>query len=99
MNHWRLAASNTHLYPGARLRAQDDDLRTQLRAGDRIAIEFSDQGVAQGEAAEVLPQGWQLRVAAHTTARGTLVTARRWQVQWMPRTEPAGSMKIRARAA
>jgi len=104
MNTWRLAASNTHLYPGAKLRALDAPaLREKLRAGDAIAIEFSDQGMAQGEAVRVLPQGWQLKVQAHTTARGTTVAARSWQVLWLPRAqaragEEAG-VKIKARGA
>ena len=100
MTVWRLAASNTHLYPGARLHALEaGSFRQQLRAGDAIPIEFTDQGTAQAEAADVLPQGWQLRVQAHTTARGTTVSARRWQVQWLPRTEGEGRMKIKARTA
>lgn len=110
MNTWRLAASNTHLYPGARLRPlHAPDLRQRLRAGDAIAIEFADQCVAQGEAAQVLPQGWQLKVQAHTTARGTTVAARSWQVVWLPRVQQqlpqhqeesdAGAMKVKARVA
>jgi len=102
MSTWRLAATNTHLYPGARLRALDaPELRERLRAGDTIAIEFADQGMAQGEAVQVLPQGWQLKVQAHTTHRGTTVGARSWQVLWLPRMEDKGegSMKIKARVA
>ena len=100
MNNWRLAATNTHLYPGARLRALNaPQLREQLRAGDAIAIEFADQGMAQGEAVQALPQGWQLKVQAHTTARGTTVAARSWQVLWLPRAQGEGGMKIKARVA
>jgi hypothetical protein len=100
MSTWRLAATNTHLYPGARLRALDaPKLRDLLRSGDAIAIEFADQGMAHGEAVQVLPQGWQLKVQAHTTHRGTTVSARSWQVQWLPRVEGEGGMKIKARAA
>jgi len=101
VNTWRLAATNTHLYPGARLRPLDaPDLRAQLRTGDPIAIEFADQGMAQGEAVQVLPQGWQLKVQAHTTARGTTVAARSWQVLWLPRDQgEEGGMKIKGRAA
>lgn len=105
MRTWRLAATNTHLYPGARLRPLDAPaLRDALRAGDAITIEFADQGIAQGEAVQVLPHGWQLKMQAHTTARGTTVSARSWQVLWLPRAQQqekgdAGAMKIKARVA
>ena len=106
MSNWRLAATNTHLYPGARLRARDaSGLRERLRPGDAVAVEFADQGIAQGEAMQVLPQGWQLKMQAHTTARGTTVAARSWQVDWLPRAQQqppegdAGAMKTKARAA
>lgn len=104
MSTWRLAASNTHLYPGAKLRPLEAPrLREQLRVGDAIAIEFADQGMAHGEAVQVLPQGWQLKVQAHTTARGTAVAARSWQVLWLPRAQAQADqesgMKIKARVA
>jgi len=43
---WRLRASNTHLYPGARLGvAQGEDFAP--RRCDALLIEFADLGVAR----------------------------------------------------
>ncbi len=71
------SAGHTHLYPGARLRGSG------LRHGQDLRIEFADLGsaVARVESAE---QGRAiLAVDAHRTARGTVVTAKRWLVEPM----------------
>ena len=99
MNTWRLAASNTHLYPGARLRSMDASARKHLQAGDAIVIEFADQGLAKGEVVEASAQTWALRLDAHTTARGAAIEAKRWLLQWLPPGELAGTMKIKARVS
>ncbi len=51
-----------------------------MRAGDRIEIVFADDGRAL---AEVVENGATivLAVAAHRTARGTEVAARRWLLE------------------
>jgi hypothetical protein len=99
MNTWRLSASNTHLYPGARLRSLDESMRDQMRNGDGVLLEFTDQLIAAAEVRDVLPQGWTLALEAHTTAKGTAIEPKRWQVRWMPGDRSAGTMKIQARAA
>jgi len=99
MTTWRLSASNTHLYPGARLRSLDGSMRERIRSGDRVLLEFADQMIVAAEVRDVSPQDWTLTVDAHTTAKGTAVEPKRWQVRWMPREQLAGTMKIQARAS
>ncbi|MBB3175994.1 hypothetical protein [Variovorax sp. Sphag1AA] len=100
MTLWQLTASNTHLYPGARLRATDTSMRERIRSGDRIAVEFADQMVANGDVIAALPHGgWTLRLEAHTTAKRTAIEEKRWDIQWMPRGDSPGTMKVKARAA
>jgi hypothetical protein len=77
---WSLRASNTHLYPGARLGvAQGDDFAP--RRGDALLIEFADLGVAQGAVVAVEGDRVTLAVEPHRTRRGTLVAARQWIVE------------------
>src|SRR5262249_15833194 len=100
MTLWQLTASNTHLYPGARLRATDAPLRERIGGGDRSGVEFADQRVANGEVIAALPRGgWTLRLEAHTTAKHTTIDEKRWDIQWMPRGDSPGTMKVKARAA
>lgn len=95
MNLWRLHASHTHLYPGARLRCEADRKR-RFAAGDRALIAFSDGNVALARIASASPKWARLEVAAHTTVRGAPIVAKSWIV------EPAGAegeMRVRRRVA
>ncbi|MDM0029537.1 hypothetical protein [Variovorax saccharolyticus] len=99
MNTWRLSANNTHLYPGAHIRGLDESMREYMRNGDRVLLEFADQVIVAAEVCNALPQGWTLAVDAHTTAKGTAIEPKRWQVRWLPRDQRPGTMKIQARAS
>ena len=74
-----LRATNTHLYPGARLLGP-----AVLRAGQRLTIEFSDLGSAAARVEAAAGREATLAVGAHATARGTAIAAKRWLI------EPAG---------
>jgi hypothetical protein len=94
--NWRFAAANTHLHPGARLRCIDTVTARRLAAGDAVAVEFSDGGMASARIAAAAPDAAVLSVEAHRTARGTQVAARSWRI--VPAGE-AGSMRVQARVA
>jgi hypothetical protein len=73
----RLRATNTHLYPGARLRAEEG--AAELRKGDAVAIEFADLQVAIARVATTRRDGQiELAVASHRTGKGTAIAAKRW---------------------
>jgi hypothetical protein len=80
MTAWRLAASDTHLYPGARLRCLDDDKSRVLHDGDAALVEFSDGVAATAALLEVRETHAVMAVDAHHTARGTAIAARRWRL-------------------
>ena len=73
-----LRATNTHLYPGAKLVADGTPL---LRAGDRVIVEFADLGAANGWVERRDGDRIVLAVEAHRTARGADVAARAWVVE------------------
>lgn len=72
-----LRASNTHLYPGARLTAGDEPA---LRPGDTVAIEFADLGFANAKVRVAPAASRELVVDAHRTRGGTEIVAKRWRV-------------------
>ena len=76
---WRFSASNTHLYPGARLRIVGATGARPAR-GDAVTIEFADLGIATGNVAAVADARIVLALAAHTTARGTRIGAKKWTI-------------------
>jgi len=71
----RLRATNTHLYPGARLRVEGVE---GLRKGDAVTIEFADMQVASARVLGVREGRIELAVAGHLTAKGTAIAAKRW---------------------
>lgn len=75
---WRFSANNTHLYPGALLRALDRAEGATLAAGDGCLVEFSDGVCASGRLQSVTPALAVLQLAAYRTARGAAVAARTW---------------------
>lgn len=70
-----LRASNTHLYPGARLTAGDEPA---LRPGDTVAIEFADMRIANAKVRAAPAASLELAVDAHRTRGGTAIAAKRW---------------------
>lgn len=73
---WRLAATHTHLYPGARVIPRDG--LDPPRRGDVVAVEFADQVVARGKVLTATPTATIVEVAAYRTARGTAIARKRW---------------------
>lgn len=72
-----LRAENTHLYPGARLHG--DHETGPLTAAGEVVIVFSDHAHAEAQIA-VDGDGFALHVQPHTTAAGTSIEARSWQL-------------------
>lgn len=98
---WRFAAGNTHLYPGARLRLLDvagGDDGTAPQAGDTLAVEFADLGVVHGRVRSAQRDSFVAAMRGHTTARGTAVAPRVWQIVFDPAAGIAGGCRVRARA-
>src|SRR5436190_13619338 len=89
----RLAASNTHLYPGARLAPIDDAMR--IRKGTQLSIEFADGAHASGAVTAAAKDCFVAAIAAHVTARGTSIPAKTWQLNW----SDDGRMLVASRAA
>ncbi|MDP9920912.1 hypothetical protein J2W24_006594 [Variovorax boronicumulans] len=97
MHAWRIAARNTHLYPGARMQGLDPALRRALRAGDTVTIEFSDQGIVQGEVLACSDRGWHLQAGPHATMAGTAIAAKRWLIEWVGAdVDAAADMRVKA---
>ena len=81
-------ASHTHLYPGARLRADS----IEPRAGP-LTVAFAD--LASARARLVGGAGhWRLHVAAHRTQRGTPIAAKVWHVEPLAPPEPPGTWRV-----
>jgi hypothetical protein len=93
MTTWRFAAGNTHLYAGSRLRCLDKPGAAVFRAGDRMLIEFSDGGLAAARIGLVDASRASFAVEGHTTARGSRIPARNWEV--VPGLVP-GELRVKA---
>ncbi|HTN48658.1 MAG TPA: hypothetical protein VMK32_04430 [Burkholderiaceae bacterium] len=92
---WRLAASHTHLYPGARLRCLEEPSDLTLRAGDGVLVEFSDGQAVRGRIEDVIGPSAKLATAAYRTARGAEIPQKRWFIV------PGGAfgvIKVKSRA-
>jgi hypothetical protein len=94
MTPWRLAAGNTHLYPGARLRCLDEPGAARMRKGDAVLVEFSGGNVVAAEVARAHPAVIVLAVPSHRTGRGAPIAARRWRL--VPGARP-GELSVQAR--
>jgi hypothetical protein len=91
---WRIAANNTHLYPGARLRCLDALAEQAFRDGDCVVVEFSDGMAVSGEVVAIGSRSMTLSMQQHSTAHGARIPAKRWLVS----TEAApGTLRIKAR--
>jgi len=84
-----LRAGHTHLYPGARLRAEGPP----LRGGQALRIEFADLGSAAARVEAVEDARATLAVGAHRTARGACIVAKRWLIEAVT----AGEWRVRKR--
>ncbi|MCE3271243.1 MAG: hypothetical protein K0Q43_4859 [Ramlibacter sp.] len=95
MKHWRLAAADTHLYPGARLRCLEAAGEGSIAAGDPAHVEFSDGVVVAGRFDSAAAAEAVLWVDAYATLRGAKIPAKRWRV--VP-TAATGQMRVNSRA-
>lgn len=89
-------ASNTHLYPGARLTARSGG---PLRRGAVMTIEFADLAVTTARVASAEAGRLVLEVDAHRTRAGAALPAKRWAIE---RIDDAGGeivYRVRARLA
>lgn len=89
MTHLRF--SNSHLYPGARGRAD-------AVAPGPCRIEFGDGVEVSAEVAESDGQ-LTLAVAPHKTARGTTIAGKRWRLDVTPADDGALALRIAGRVA
>ncbi|MGC4008403.1 MAG: hypothetical protein QM805_05065 [Pseudomonas sp.] len=94
MTLWRMAANNTHLYPGALLRCQDAPGGARLARGDEAAVELADGSLALGTFSAVDGASAALALPAFRTRRGALVAARTWRL--VPGGE-AGLLRVKQR--
>jgi hypothetical protein len=66
--------THTHVYPGAHCSIETSSRRKAL-------VEFSDGVVASGTVERRRRDELQLAIDAYTTARGTHIVAKRWELQ------------------
>ena len=89
-----LSAAGSHLYPGARGSVRG--------GGEACMVEFADGSVAFGRLAETptgaAKPGPVLALDGYTTARGTVIPARRWGVE-IAGDGDGGQFRITARLA
>jgi hypothetical protein len=93
---WRLAASNSHLYPGARLTEREAGAATPAR-GDALVVEFADQRAATGKVAAVTQDRVAIDVAACVTARGTAIPRKAWTLARVPGSPDTWKVVARGR--
>lgn len=74
-----LHAAHTHLYPGARLKAD-----APLTAGAGLTVVFADLGSAHARVQGVEGDRIALSVGSYRTARGTNVAAKSWLLEPVP---------------
>lgn len=86
-----LTADHTHLYPGARLR-MDEDAALPDRPAEAIVL-LRDQTTADATLAPA-KDGLLLRGEPHTTAAGTRIEAKEWAL----RTRDDGALSVVRRA-
>ena len=96
---WRFAATNTHLYRGARLSLLDPDANGAVMPGrgDAVAIEFADLRAATGIIVAATNAAITVAISAHGTAAGTAIGPKAWVFTWDSATGPAGGVKVAAR--
>ena len=88
-----LQAGASHLYPGVRLGGPAVHDWPLWQAGDAVLIEFADLTTGQGAVEAAAPGGWQVRVAARTTAKGAATAAKTW---WLdPHPAQPGLLRVR----
>ncbi len=77
---WRFSATNTHLYPGARLRTLDTPNDAYLTVGDELLLEFSDGVQVIGYLLTAEHDAAVLQMPAYRTQHATDVAARTWSI-------------------
>jgi len=88
-----LHAGASHLYPGVRLAGPAVEDWPLWQTGDAVLIEFADLTTGQGTVEATAPGGWQVRVAARTTAKGTATATKTW---WLaPHPSQPGQLRVR----
>jgi hypothetical protein len=97
---WHFSASNTHLYPGARLQllVPEDDTAAP-RQGDSLSVAFADLGAAHGRVDAISSGAFEVAMRSHTTAKGTSVAARRWEIVFDASAGIRAGCKVRRRIA
>lgn len=77
---WHFRATNTHLYPGARLRLSEAG-RGAPAVGDTVLVEFADLRAASGRIGKHDGERLRVDMQSHCTARGTPVSAKSWSIE------------------
>jgi hypothetical protein len=89
-----LRATASHLYPGAPLRTADA-LPGEGETAECL-VDFADGTCARGRLAGA-PGGLVLALAAHRTARGTDIPAKRWRLAEAGSNAGEALLKVRQR--
>jgi hypothetical protein len=92
--NWRLAASDTHLYPGARLECLEPEAAGRFAAGDLLVVEFTDGVVAGGTIKAASSRDAIVHVDAYRTRHGAPIRSRQWRL--VPGGQP-GAIRVQAR--
>ncbi|EJN06027.1 hypothetical protein [Herbaspirillum sp. YR522] len=93
----RISLAASHAYPGCPVRVVGIDVRREHAC---VMVEFADGVTVAGSWIPGRGQGAELHIAAHATARGTAIPAKRW---WLaPADDPAegaGTWRVKRRLA
>lgn len=84
MNARRLAAGDSHLYPGVRLAGTPANGFAHWQAGDPVLIEFADLSIGEGRIEAAAANGWLLQIFARSTAKGAAIPAQTWWLEPQP---------------
>lgn len=89
----RLAAGDSHLYPGVRLASTPADALAHWQGGDPVLIEFADLTIGEGRIEAAGRHGWLLQLFARSTAKGAAIPAQAWWLE--PRSHAPGLLRVR----
>ncbi len=93
---WEFAATNTHLYSGAKLRVVSPHEAAAIpQGGDSVRIGFADLGFVLGHVTASLDKSFEVAMRSHSTARGARISPRKWQIELDP-SKPL-SFRVRSR--
>ena len=96
---WRFRATNTHLYPGARLHLVEAGAG-EPAVEDAVLVEFADLRAAPGRIGKRDGERLRLDMQSHCTARGRTVSAKSWFIEPLSGhgNGVAGEWRVAARA-